>query len=40
MILRDLTPQLLVSDLARSIDFYTSVLGFTVDGVWPPTCSA
>ncbi len=35
MILRDLTPQLLVSDWARSIEFYTGVLGFTLDGLWP-----
>lgn len=35
MKLRDLTPQILVGDLSRSIDFYTNVLGFTLDGEWP-----
>lgn len=33
--LRNLIPQMKVADLARSLDFYTRVLGFRVGGTWP-----
>ena len=35
--IRSISPRLHVHDLSRAIDFYTGVLGFTVDSVFPPS---
>lgn len=34
--IRTIAPRLHVCDLQRAVDFYTGVLGFTVDAVSPP----
>ncbi|MSR58020.1 MAG: hypothetical protein EXS05_10130 [Planctomycetaceae bacterium] len=32
---RQVTPRMRVADLSQTIDFYTNVLGFSVDVLWP-----
>lgn len=36
MELRNVTPTLRTEDLQKTVSFYTEVLGFVVDTLWPP----